>query len=77
MRLLHTSDWHLGRTFGGFSLHADQVQFVDWFVGQVKATNAEVVIVAGDIFDRAVPPAESVVLWRSALTRIQIGRAHV
>jgi exonuclease SbcD len=77
MRLLHTSDWHLGRSLSNQTMHADQVRFVDWFVEVVRQQQVELVIVAGDLFDRAVPPTEAVVLWRSALTRIRQAGARV
>lgn len=70
MRILHTSDWHLGRSFHGASLHDDQVAFVDWLVGVTADEAADLVVIAGDVYDRAVPPLESVHLWQSALERL-------
>ena len=55
MRIVHTSDWHLGRSFGPVSLHDDRVAFCKEFVGIVK-DQADLVVIAGDIFDRAVAP---------------------
>jgi len=71
MRLLHTSDWHLGRSFGPVSLHEDQVAFVDWFVRLAVQERVDLVVVAGDVYDRAVPPTRSIELVRSALVRLQ------
>ena len=62
MRLIHTSDWHLGRTLHGVSLLEHQAVFLDWLVGQAVAGRADAVLVAGDIYDRAVPPLEAVAL---------------
>src|SRR5580692_1878334 len=62
MRLIHTSDWHLGRTLHGVSLLEYQAVFLDWLVGQAVAGQADAVLVAGDIYDRAVPPLEAVTL---------------
>lgn len=70
MRILHTSDWHLGRSFHGASLHDDQVAFVDWLVGVTADEATDLVVIAGDVYDRAVPPLESVHLWQSALERL-------
>jgi exonuclease SbcD len=67
MRLLHTSDWHLGRGLHGLDLHdaqADMVQQVSDAVGQYSV---DAVIVAGDVFDRGVPPVAAVRLWGEAL----------
>jgi exonuclease SbcD len=70
VRILHTSDWHLGRSFHGASLHEDQVAFVDWLVSVTADEAADLVVIAGDVYDRAVPPLESVHLWQSALERL-------
>ena len=71
MRILHTSDWHLGRNFGPVSLLDDQAAFVDWVVGLCAAESVDLVVVAGDVYDRAIPPTEAVVLFRDALVRLQ------
>jgi exonuclease SbcD len=70
VRILHTSDWHLGRSFHGASLHADQCAFVDWLVEVAEAEAVDLIVIAGDVYDRAVPPVESVQLWQSALERL-------
>jgi exonuclease SbcD len=71
MRLVHTSDWHLGRSLGGFDLLPTQAEFVDFFIDTVASERADVVVVAGDIFDRAIPPTEAVALWRETLVRLR------
>ena len=71
MRILHTSDWHLGRSFGPISLHDDQQAFIDWLVEVCAAERIDLVVVAGDIYDRAIPPTEAVVMFREALVRLQ------
>ena len=68
MRLIHTSDWHLGRTLHGVSLLDHQQVFLDWLVGQAVARQADAVRVAGAIYDRAVPPLEAVTLLDRTLT---------
>ncbi len=67
MKILHTSDWHLGRTFLSESMHAHQEVFVDWLIALVAAEQVELVLIAGDVYDRAVPPTESVQLFDRAL----------
>ena len=69
MRILHTSDWHLGRNFGPVSLLQDQQAFVDWLIDQCRVHQVDLVVMAGDVFDRAVAPTEAVVMFRNALER--------
>ncbi len=77
MRVLHTSDWHLGRSFGAVSLHDHQVAFVDWLVDVVAAEQVDLVVIAGDVFDRSVPPTAAIDLLRSALLRLRATGAQV
>ncbi|MFF4952026.1 exonuclease SbcCD subunit D [Streptomyces chattanoogensis] len=70
MRLLHTSDWHLGRSFHRVSLLTAQRAFLDHLVGTVRDHGIEAVLVAGDIYDRAVPPLSAVQLFDEALHRL-------
>jgi len=60
MKLLHTSDWHIGRIFYNVSLLQDQVFALDALVEIIKQHEIDVVIIAGDIYDRSVPPAAAV-----------------
>jgi exonuclease SbcD len=68
MRLIHTSDWHLGRTLHGESLLAHQAAFLDWLLATAIGRRADAVVVAGDVYDRAVPPTDAVTLLDRALT---------
>jgi DNA repair protein SbcD/Mre11 len=70
MKILHTSDWHLGRTFLSESMHSHQEVFVDWLLELVVVEQVELVVIAGDVYDRAVPPAESVRLFNRALVGV-------
>ncbi|RLU80482.1 exonuclease SbcCD subunit D [Streptomyces griseocarneus] len=70
MRMLHTSDWHLGRSFHRMSLIQAQREFVDHLVATVHAREVDVVLVAGDVYDRAVPPLSAVELFDTALHRL-------
>ena len=70
MRFIHTADWHLGRLMHGVHLTEDQAHVLDQFVLLVKEAKADLVIVAGDIFDRAVPPTEAISLLDDVLSRL-------
>ncbi len=70
MRLLHTSDWHLGRSLHRADLRAAQSAFLDHLVDVVRAEKVDAVLVAGDIYDRAVPPVDAVELCEDALLRL-------
>jgi len=72
MRLLHTSDWHLGRLFHGVHLTDDQAHVLDQLVDLVADTRPHAVLIAGDIYDRAVPPPEAVALLDETLSRIAV-----
>jgi DNA repair protein SbcD/Mre11 len=67
MRLIHTSDWHLGRTLHGVSLLDHQAVFLRWLLEQAVARQAGAVLVAGDVYDRAVPPLDAVELLDQTL----------
>lgn len=71
MRLLHTSDWHLGRSFHRENLIDAQAAFLDHLVDTVHAERIDVVVVAGDLYDRALPPVDAVRLFDRALGRIR------
>jgi exonuclease SbcD len=77
MRILHTSDWHLGRSFHRESLLAAQEAFVDHLVETVRAERVDVVAVAGDVYDRALPPVDAVALLDDALARLRSAGARV
>lgn len=68
MRLIHTSDWHLGRTLHGESLLEYAAGFLDWLLAEATGRGAHAVIVAGDVYDRAVPPPDAVAVLDAALT---------
>lgn len=70
VRILHTSDWHLGRTFHGVDLHDDQSAYIDHLVGVIEAEEIDALLVAGDVYDRSVPSVQTVQLLASALVRL-------
>ncbi|SDW36465.1 Exodeoxyribonuclease I subunit D [Arthrobacter sp. cf158] len=77
MRLLHTSDWHLGRSFHGVGMLEAQRSFVDQLVSLVEAKSIDVVLIAGDVYDRALPGLDVVKLLDDALVRITQAGASV
>ena len=70
MRLLHTSDWHLGRIFHGESLLSEQQEAVDRLVELASNAGVDLVVIAGDLYDRAIPPADAITLFNDALVRL-------
>ncbi len=70
MRLLHTSDWHLGRSFHGFDRVDAQRAFLDHLVDLVRDERVDAVLVAGDVYDRAIPSLEAVELLEDGLARL-------
>lgn len=70
MRILHTSDWHLGRTLHGVDLLSDQAAYLDHLVELVQAERVDAVLVSGDVYDRAIPPVDAVELLSTALARL-------
>lgn len=70
MRILHTSDWHLGRQLHGVSLCEDQSHVLDQIVDIAEKESVDAVIIAGDVYDRAIPPADAVSLLSRTLNRL-------
>jgi DNA repair protein SbcD/Mre11 len=70
MRFLHTSDWHLGRSLHRFDLRDAQERFLDHLVETARSERVDAVLVAGDVYDRAIPPVDSVALYEDALARL-------
>ncbi|WP_028045981.1 exonuclease SbcCD subunit D [Cellulomonas sp. URHE0023] len=70
MRLLHTSDWHLGRTLHGVDLIGHQAAYLAHLVDVVRAESVDAVVVAGDVYDRAIPPVEAVTLLSDTLAQL-------
>lgn len=70
MRFLHTSDWHLGRAMAQENLLDDQALILDQVFDIMVETEAQAIVIAGDVFDRAVPRREAVDLFDRFLTRV-------
>lgn len=70
MRILHTSDWHLGRSLHGVDLLEHQAVYLDHLLDVVRDEGVDAVVVAGDVYDRAVPPVEAVSLLSQTLAAL-------
>jgi exonuclease SbcD len=70
MRLLHTSDWHLGRAFHRVNMLDAQSEFIGHLVSTVREHDVDAVVVSGDVYDRAVPPLAAVELFDDVLHRL-------
>jgi len=77
VRILHTSDWHLGRSFHRVGMLEHQAAFVDHLLEVVAAEQVDLVVVAGDVYDRALPHVDAVRLADEALARLAASRARV
>jgi DNA repair protein SbcD/Mre11 len=70
MRLIHTSDWHLGRSFHRVGLLGAQARYLDHLVEVVRSEGVDAVLVSGDVYDRALPSPDTVELLSDAVTRL-------
>lgn len=77
MRMLHTSDWHLGRTFHGVELLDDQRRALTQLAAIVAEESVDVVVVAGDVYDRSVPSADAVGVYDAGLAEIAAAGAVI
>jgi exonuclease SbcD len=77
MRLLHTSDWHIGRSLHGTDLLAEQERVLGGLAEVVAAERVDVVLVAGDVYDRAVPSADATAVLDRVLMRLRSAGAAV
>jgi len=71
MKIVHTSDWHLGRRLEGESLFEPHEHFLTWLVEDlIPKEKPDLLVIAGDIFDRPVPPTEAIELYEKSLAKI-------
>jgi exonuclease SbcD len=70
MRILHTSDWHLGQHFMGRSRQAEHQALIDWLLQQVQAQAVDAVLLTGDIFDTGAPPSYARELYNQLVVRL-------
>lgn len=76
MRILHTSDWHLGRSFHGEGMLTHQAAYVDHLLETVESERVDLVVVSGDVYDRALPAVDAVALAEETLVRLSQSRAR-
>jgi DNA repair protein SbcD/Mre11 len=77
VRILHTSDWHLGRSFHRVGMLDHQAAYVDHLLAVVASERVDLVVVAGDVYDRALPHVDAVRLADETLARLAASRARV
>lgn len=77
MKFLHTSDLHIGKSVNGFSMIEDQKHILEQIKAIAKEEKADAVVIAGDIYDRAIPPTEAVELLDDFLTSLLSERIPV
>ncbi len=70
MLIAHTSDWHLGRSLHGADLSEAVDLFLEWFIDLVEERHVDAVLISGDVFDRALPPVDSLQRLSRALERL-------
>ncbi len=73
MKIIHTSDWHIGKNLNGFSRIEEQKKFIDDFVNIVEEKNVDIVVIAGDIYDVTTPSIEAEQLFYTSMERISRG----
>ncbi len=73
MRFIHTADWHLGRLFHGVHLTEDQAHILQQFTDFVRDSKPDAIVVAGDIYDRSIPPTDAVELLNDTVSEIVLG----
>lgn len=76
MKFLHTSDWHLGRQFHNVSLLEDQRAVLEQIIAYLKENTIDALVIAGDIYDRSVPPTAAIDLMNEFVSRV-CGELHV
>lgn len=77
MRILHTSDWHLGRSFHREGMLGHQAAYADHLLDLVVQEQVDLVVLAGDVYDRALPPVDAVRLANETFSRLAASRARL
>ncbi|KAA8888090.1 exonuclease SbcCD subunit D [Nocardia colli] len=77
MRMLHTSDWHIGRTFHGVDLLADQARSLTAIAELVAAESVDVVVLPGDVYDRSIPSADAIAVCNRGFEAIRAAGARI
>jgi exonuclease SbcD len=72
MKILHTSDWHLGRTlYSKKERHGEHTLFLEWLLKTIKDNSIEILLIAGDIFDNASPSSTSQKMYYDFLIKVK------
>jgi DNA repair protein SbcD/Mre11 len=71
MRIIHTSDWHLGQNFYGKSRAREHRAFMDWLLEQIAQHKVDALIIAGDVFDTGTPPSYARALYNQFIVQMQ------
>ncbi|MCI8442354.1 MAG: exonuclease SbcCD subunit D [Provencibacterium sp.] len=74
MKIIHTADWHIGRTLFEYSLIDDQRLFLRWLTELAAAEEADAILIAGDIYNRAVPSTQAVELLDETFSELILNR---
>ncbi|MFG1791741.1 exonuclease SbcCD subunit D [Nocardia sp. NPDC049149] len=77
MRMLHTSDWHIGRTFHGVDLLADQARALAAIAELVAEASVDVVVLPGDVYDRSIPSADAIAVCNRGFEAIRAAGARI
>ncbi len=77
MRILHTSDWHLGQNFYSKSREAEHQAFLDWLLETAQTHQVDAIIVAGDVFDTGSPPSYARTLYNRFVVNLQQTGCHL
>jgi DNA repair protein SbcD/Mre11 len=77
LRLLHTSDWHLGHTLHGVERVEEHAKFLAWLGDTVEREDVDALLVAGDVFECSNPPAAAVAAWFDFLAAVHRRRPHL
>lgn len=72
MKIIHTSDWHLGQSFINQSRKHEHAAFLAWLIAQVQTQEVDAVIVAGDIFDTTTPPSYAREMYHQFVTQLHV-----
>ena len=72
MKIFHTADWHLGKLVQGVSMTEDQQYVLEQFIEEIRTEKPDVVIIAGDLYDRSVPPTDAIQLLNKTFKQILI-----
>ncbi|MER2115486.1 MAG: exonuclease subunit SbcD, partial [Solibacillus isronensis] len=72
MKIFHTADWHLGKIVQGVSMTKDQQFVLEQFIEEIRKEKPDVIIIAGDLYDRSVPPIDAIQLLNKTLKEILV-----